>query len=434
MSTATVEVSARQGEAFLRSVTDMARRRPVVTSRAIFNENGVKLLEGGIVVDSSLYDRLVSHRLSTPLDECLSSEPSVTGRTLRADIESLLAGPGFFALMGPPGRIRSMLLEAVQSMPLPTPGAFQLTLMQETRPELFEHSLQAALLCAHLVREGGASTQDVQSAAAAGLLHDLGMLHVAPELLAPEHRLHGDERRPLYTHPLTGSMQLQRFHAYPRDVARAVLEHHERLDGSGYPRGLAGEALSPLGRVLSLAEVVTAMFDGRRRHPEMRVSLLLRMSPLRFDPALVPSIHRLLRGLPPPEEVSIVLVDEAIHRLQLLSDLVSDWGERTGELPADADAERGEVLRSISEQVETLRRMLHHAGVTRGQLALLGEEDTSDPRLRIELWALEQELRWHLTAIANQLQRRWRAAAADAAMPNPLTQWLAQVRAFDPGS
>lgn len=164
----------------------MARRRPVVTSRAIFNENGVKLLEGGISVDSSLYERPVSHRLSVPLDECLSSEPSVTGRTLRGDIERLLDRAGFFAQMGPPGRIRNMLLEAVQSMPLPTPVAFQLTLMQETRPELFDHSLQAALLCAHLVREGGASTHDMQSAAAAGLLHDSACCMSRPNFSRPD--------------------------------------------------------------------------------------------------------------------------------------------------------------------------------------------------------------------------------------------------------
>src|SRR6185369_12383451 len=92
--------------------------------------------------------------------------------------------------------------------------------MHETRPELFEHSLQTALLCAHLVREGGAPGHDIQIAASAGLLHDLGMLHIATELLAPQSRLEGDERRPLYVHPMTGSMLVGRFHAYPRDVGR----------------------------------------------------------------------------------------------------------------------------------------------------------------------------------------------------------------------
>lgn len=431
MNSATVEATATQDEAFLRSVTDLARRRPVVTSRAIFNENGVKLLEGGIAVDSSLYDRLVSHRLRTPLDECLSSEPSVTGRTLRADAEQVLDGSAFFAQMGPPGRIRHMLLEGLEAIPLPAPVAFQLTLMKEDRPDLFTHSLQAAVLCAHLTREGGAMLQDVQTAAAAGLLHDLGMLHVAPELVAPDSRLYGDDRRPLYAHPLTGSMQLQRFQAYRREVTRAVLEHHERLDGSGYPRALVGDAISPLGRMLSLAEVVTAMLDGKRRHPEVRVSLLLRMSPRRYDPELVASIHRLLGNLPPPAEASTVLVEEALHRLNLLCDLVGDGAARIDALTAELPAERGAVLQSIAAQVQTLQHMLHQAGVSREQLAVLGEEDTRDERVRVELWALEQELRWHLGAMTNQLQRRWRGGAAGTPLPASLAEWLEQVRAFD---
>jgi hypothetical protein len=51
--------------------------------------------------------------------------------------------------------------------------------------------------------------------------------------------------------------------------------------------------------------------------------------------------------------------------------------------------------------------------------------------MRIELWALEQELRWQLNAIGNQLQRRWRAAAPGEALPDVLVDWLEQVRAFD---
>ena len=51
--------------------------------------------------------------------------------------------------------------------------------------------------------------------------------------------------------------------------------------------------------------------------------------------------------------------------------------------------------------------------------------------IRIELWALEQEVHWQLGAIANQLQRRWRGAGSDP-LPDPLVAWLEQVRGFDP--
>ena len=418
---------------FLQAVTEMARRRPVVTSRAIYNENGLKLLEGGVTVDGSLYERLVRHRLTTPLDECLDSEPSVSGKLVRCGVEELIAQSAFFAAMAPPGRVQRMLLEATESIPLPRPMGFQMTVLRESRPELFEHSLRAALLCGHLVSEAGASLHDVTMAAAAGLLHDLGMLNIDPALLAIGQKLSGDERRPLYAHPLTGSMLVQRFLVYPREVPRAVLEHHERLDGSGYPRGLVGEALSPLGRVLALAELVTALFDGRRRHPELRVSLALRMNPTRYDPALVRSIHRLLRSRPPPPEAATVLVEEVLHRLRLLAGLTRQWSELVGPLRAGEGHGRAAVLDAVDVQVQSLQRMLFNAGITPEQLDCLGDEDTRDPAVRIELWALEQELQWHLRAIANQLQRRWRGDGPAHPLPAPLDDWLVSVRAMDQG-
>lgn len=424
-------VRAPEGAAFLQAVTAMARRRPIVTSRAIYNDNGLKLLEGGVTVDSSLYERLVSHRLSAPLDECLDSEPSVDASVLQACAEALIDGSAFFAAMAPPGRVRRMMLEAIGAIPLPRPIGFQLTLLRDDRPDLFEHSTRAMLACGHLVAAGGAPLHDITMASAAGLLHDLGMLHIDPALLAPGQRLSGDERRPLYAHPLTASLLVQRFHVYPREVARAVLEHHERLDGSGYPRRLAGEALSPLGRVLSLAELVTALFDGQRRHAAQRVSLALRMNPQRYDAALVRSIHHLLGTLPPPAQDSTVLVDEVLHRLRLFVDLALRWDELAMALREVADAARVEVLQALDEQARSLQRMLANAGLTPAQIELIGAADMRDTSLAIDLWALEQELQWHLRAFGNQLQRRWRGAGPALALPAALTEWLAELGSLD---
>jgi HD-GYP domain-containing protein (c-di-GMP phosphodiesterase class II) len=422
---------AEESPAFLQAVSALGRTRQVVTSQPIFNAQGVKLLEGGATVDQGLYDRLVSHRLSCPLDECVEAEPSVDARVLREAALAAMERWPFFARMAPVGRTREIVLEAIAAVPLPKPVGLHLMLARDTRPALFDHSILAALLCAHLAREGGASLHDISQAAAAGLLHDMGMLHIDPDLLDSDERLTGDRLRPVYVHPLTSSMLIGRFADYSKEVVRAIVEHHERLDGSGYPRGLAGPAISPLGRMLSLAEVVTAMFDGEREHPEQRVSLLLRISPRRYDATLVPSIHRLLRAAPPPEAGAGGPPEQSIARLLRLADELGRWRATSEQLGRELDGPHAALLQSVNEQNETLQRMLYEAGITREQLGALGSDLGDDGAVGVELWALAEELLWQLHAAANQLKRRWQATEPALPHPGALAAWLKSVDSLD---
>ena len=257
------------------------------------------------------------------------------------------------------------------------------------------------------------------------------MLHIDQSPFDSGDPLSGDELKPLYVHPLTASMVLGRFSDYPKEVLRAVVEHHERLDGSGYPRALTGEQMSPLGRLLSLAEVVTAMFDGDRQYPEQRVSLLLRINPRRYDPALVPSIHRLLRALPPPADGAGVPAAESVESLRRLDGLLTDWRSSVATmLPRLNPAER-RALQPVNDQTDTLQRMLYEAGITPDQLGMVADDAANDPGLRVELWTLAQELQWQLRATANQLQRRWRSTDGKATYPPLMAVWLDNVKALD---
>lgn len=435
MSIATSEATATESSAFLQAITALGRQQPVTTSCSIVNQQGAQLIESGVQIDASLHDTLVAQRLLTRIDECLVSEDLVTAAALREAAQGLMDRVPFFGLMGPPGRIRVMVLQAIESIPLPAPIAFHLTLARTTRPKLFEHAVQMALLSAHLVREAGAPLQDMTVAATAGLLHDMGMLYIDADLLDGGNALSGDQRRPLYVHPITSSMLVARFPVYPKQVARAVFEHHELLDGSGYPRGLAGTTISPLGRLLSLGEVVTAMFDGNRQHPLQRVSLLLRMSPLRFDAALVPSIHRLLRAAPGPEAEAGAGASEglgeSLRHLEAQARLLNVWHEAVQASAPMLGAPAQAVLAAVAEQAGTLQRMLFEAGITPEHLGMLKRDAADDPAYAIDLWVLARELHWHLGATAHQLHRRWKAGAAGQPLPDALAAWVEDVRALE---
>jgi HD-GYP domain-containing protein (c-di-GMP phosphodiesterase class II) len=420
-----------ESPAFLQAVAELGGRRTLTTSRAIYNAQGIKLLEGGAKIDQGLYERLVSHRLSLPLDECVDAGAPFDGAALRQAAAAVVARWPLFGRIAPAGARGKLLIDALARMELPKPVALHLTLARETRPALFEHGILMALLSAHLVRQSGGTSLEVENAAAAGLLHDLGMLHIDPDLLDSDDRLSGNRLKPVYVHPITSSMLVDRFAVYPKEIVRAIAEHHERLDGSGYPRGLGGDAMSPLGRVLSLAEVVTAMFDGERRHPEQRVSLLLRINPRRYDPVAVAEIHRLLAGLG-PGATEIAAAEPSIARLLRLADALGGWRAASAQIGAGVDGAHESLLRSMNEQNATLQRMLYDAGVTAEQLGSLDATSSGDDTpLRLELWALAEELAWQLHAAANQLMRRWQAAEPSTPHPPALAAWFDSVAALD---
>jgi HD-GYP domain-containing protein (c-di-GMP phosphodiesterase class II) len=425
------EAAREPSPAFVQAIADLGAKRPVKTSQAIFNTQGIKLLEGGVTIDQTLYERLVSHRLSVPLDECIDAGPGLDAAGLEAAARTAAARWPFFTRVVPEGASGRGLLDAVASVRLARPVALHLTLARETRPALFDHSLLMALLAAHLVRESGGAKVDVREAAAAGLLHDLGMLHIEPGLLDSEERLSGDELRPVYVHPLTASMLVDRFADYSKDIVRAIVEHHERLDGSGYPRGIAGDAMSPLGRVLALAEVVAAMFDGTRRRPEQRVSLLLRVNPRRYDTVHAAAIHRLLAASPPSTDDEGTDADALVARLLQLAEVLALWRGSSEALKAELGGAQAALVASVEAQNATLQRMLYDAGVTPAQLGAIRADVGADPALRVELWTLGEELLWQLHAAANQLKRRWRSADAEAPYPPRLAAWFDAVAALD---
>ncbi|MES2947892.1 MAG: HD domain-containing phosphohydrolase [Pseudomonadota bacterium] len=412
---------------FTKAVTELGEIRPVLTTSAIFNDKGVKIIEKGVAINAGMYERLMQHKLSEPIENSVSSLPTVSGAFLRESAEKLLQDEPFFARMTEDPKLRTLLLDVIHKIPLPGPMAFQLTLACEVRPEVFLHSVQVALIAAWLARTPTALRFDIGMAAAAGLLHDIGMLHLDPVLLQPTQGLSSGQRRQLYSHPLIATVLLKRHPEYTKDMVRAVAEHHESLNGSGYPSHLVGDGISPLGRIVALAEVVAAMFTREHLAPEMRLSVLLRMNKHRFDATLVTKVMQLLRPEVDASNALSLEQEDPIARLCEIEDAISNWPIGLMKLP-DLSKERLAGLNALATQAEQLQRALATVGIAREQLVQL-RQTILDDTLKLELSLLAQEAAWQLRTMARQTRRRWRAGPS-AIYPDALKAWLDRVDAM----
>jgi len=128
------------------------------------------------------------------------------------------------------------------------------------------HQHRVAELATAIAREMDLPEGQAEGVHVAGVLHDVGKMCVPVEILTKPGRLTEAEMGLVTTHPKAGHDILDTIE-YPWPIARIVLQHHERMDGSGYPSGLSGEEICTEARILGVADVVEAMASHRPYRP-----------------------------------------------------------------------------------------------------------------------------------------------------------------------
>lgn len=128
------------------------------------------------------------------------------------------------------------------------------------------HQQRVAHLAGAIAREMGLSEEQIEGIRVAGALHDIGKIYVPAEILNKPGRLAEIEFTIIKTHPQV-SYDIIKEIEFPWPVAQTVLQHHERMNGSGYPQGLTGEDIALEARILAVADVVEAMASHRPYRP-----------------------------------------------------------------------------------------------------------------------------------------------------------------------
>ena len=166
----------------------------------------------------------------------------------------------------------------------------------ETRdPYTQGHEEGVARISRLIAEEMGISADELEAIEVAGLVHDVGKLGVPAEILTKPGKLADIEFELIREHSQRGYDILKDID-FDWPVADIVLQHHERMDGSGYPSGLSGEAISVSARILMVADVIEAMAAHRPYRPALGLEAAMAEitgNPEKFDPEVVAAAVRL---------------------------------------------------------------------------------------------------------------------------------------------
>jgi len=163
-------------------------------------------------------------------------------------------------------------------------------------PALRPHSLTAAKLARHLALRLELPGAEVEAVSLAAILHDVGILLLDPSLM-DKPQLTAQEMAKVRTHPVLAATVLKGLR-FPFGILDIIRHHHERWDGTGYPDGLAGDAIPMGSRIINLVESFEVMSSGRSYRQPMPLPRILeeleREAGKQFDPALVPEFIQIL--------------------------------------------------------------------------------------------------------------------------------------------
>jgi len=172
------------------------------------------------------------------------------------------------------------------------------TIVEMRDPYTAGHQVRVAALAAAIATEMGLPADQIEAIEVAGMVHDLGKIQTPAEILSKPGEINELEHNLIKTHPQAGYDILKGIH-FPWPIADIVLQHHERLDGSGYPHGLKDSEILLAARILSVADVVEAMSSHRPYRASLGIdAALAEIAAHRgtlFDPQVVDACTHLIQ-------------------------------------------------------------------------------------------------------------------------------------------
>ena len=411
---------------FLRQLMTLATVEEVNAAEDVYSTTGLKLISKGAQLDPNLYERIVSHKLKKPLESSICVGEPITPQLLSETASVLLdASPALRKFMG--NDCSEMLVQSlVKRARYSLQAGSLLKIHQSKVARSVHHGMLVGLLAMGMQRRmSPGDSAELDTLIVASIFHDIGELYLAPELFrAADIPLTPQEWQQMSAHPVIGHAVLKNMSGIAPGVADLVLVHHERIDGSGYPRQLTDRDLSKEGRILAVAEMLSR-FIGEAVDPFAHASIALRIIPGEFDPHMVDIIvncgeelrkAKLLQQelaahdaamppsmmLPPTETLRpefralLLTLEKSAAAITRLDEVCANEGGSTA---------LKKVFPAVRLRYERIVRAVSSSGLDQAveglEVGQVGREELA--QIRLEFSSVLDEIRWRLIELSRQV-------------------------------
>lgn len=418
--------AASVNQHYLNKVMDLSDEMEVEVTEDVYDARGMKMVSKGAKISRNMQEKLILHKLRKPLESCITVSDGVSVNAVLEEAHRIIqtVEPMHYILKAADGGGPSPL-DILAHIHVGKAMRMMLTITDRGGPSALNHSVLVSLLSICLAKKLGLSEKDQTTAALAGLFHDIGELYIEPSYLRSGKRLLPHEWQHVVVHPRIGQLLITELENYPPAVALAVAEHHERFDGAGYPRRLAGKSISTCGQVLSVAEMISGLLK-QSDHPLKRAEMALKIIPYEHAHPLISLVSNSLHM---SQEARIAVSDnmpsdDANERAKILFDHISvmvETGNKMQDLPTVNSSPAKDLLSQTVKRISTIQRAFLSTGLD----MCVNEDIAQSGDILFESIVATKEIQWRLRDVARDLALHSSAfTSAESEAFNPLIAML----------
>jgi len=409
-----------QNSEILNNIIAASAKADMQVAEDIYDQADNKLLAKGYKITPKIRDKVLNRVLRKPLETSIESENSITNVALAQEALSLAKHDALLSTIFDGVEAEALALAKLHIDPL---VSMLLTVMRDGASNQLKHALFVTLVARTIARKMQLSEREVTNLSLAGLLHDVGDLYVS---VSSDGMFSISDWRKIMSHPVTGSAIVKLYTNYPIEVSTAIFEHHERCDGSGYPKGMNANDCSTIGQILIVSEAVAGMLASRGHMQNTVVAL--RTSPGIYPKKPLNVLNGLLKSvaLTPSKFDRAYVISRLKRKLNTLNSVNVQIDEiiKANEMPPLL----ADVTKHLKRRVEGVFQIIYASGLYYyvEDNSWDGTEDNAI--ILLELAVTTSEIKWYIQDILRDLT--FRLIPYHSALPEPLaviTEELAKI-------